>query len=569
MGSDVNDDGSPKEAGKNGSTHYFALAAGSKLFEFEIISVLGYGGFGITYLAMDTLLEERVALKEFFPNDLAVRVTDATVRAKSGGEQPEFQAGLKTFLTEARLMARFRHRNIVHVRRFFELHGTGYIVQDYENGQTLSERLDRGPIGEPEFRQILAGVLDGLEAVHNRAVLHRDVKPDNIILREDGTPVLIDFGAARDFASQRSRSMTAIAAGSYTSPEQWGAGGQQGPWSDLYALGATLYRCATGTSPPTSLQRLRTDPLVPATTAAKGKYDPALLRTIDWMLAVDETQRPASIEAVRGALASGSATPQTDEETSSGSVTNAGAESKNGLIHATAIWPADALPKKTGSWRWLIAASILIAGAIAAAGYNFYATEPHQAEQQVQHLDAQQRGVLIQPASVANAAREEISAPPSQSNEHPPLPPAAPAPVARPETPTLALNDFATRDNRDMYGGDIPLPSGKIGYQSADINECAARCETTSSCVAFSFNRWKNVCYLKNNIPISILDASSTIAVKSPLQLPDVSVAAAQIEIFRNRSLRGTLISRNAVSNFEACKTNCDNDNSLRRLQFH
>src|SRR5580704_9175177 len=121
-----------------GASHYFALPIGAKLFEFEIKSVLGSGGFGITYLALDTLLQETVALKEFFPNELAVRVSDATVRAKSGGEQPSFEAGLKAFLEEARLIARLRHRNIVHVRRFFQLHGTGYIVQDYEAGRTLA-----------------------------------------------------------------------------------------------------------------------------------------------------------------------------------------------------------------------------------------------------------------------------------------------------------------------------------------------------------------------------------------------------------------------------------------------
>ena len=183
-------------------------------------------------------------------------------------------------MEEARLIARFRHRNIVHVDDF-RLHGTGYIVQDYVEGQTLSKRVDRGAIGEKELREILSGVLDGLEVVHNRAVLHRDLKPDNIILRDDGTPVLIDFGAARDFAGQMSRSVTAIAAGNYTPPEQWGAGGQQGPWSDLYALGAIAYRCVTGTAPPMSLQRLRTDPLVPAAAVAKGKFDPGLLLTID------------------------------------------------------------------------------------------------------------------------------------------------------------------------------------------------------------------------------------------------------------------------------------------------
>ena len=316
----MNGEVSGRPGGEIGGSHYFALPAGSQLFEFEIISALGYGGFGITYLAMDTLLQESVALKEFFPNDFAVRLTNATVRAKSGDEQPAFQAGLKAFLQEARLIARFRHRNIVHVRRFFELNGTGYIVQDYERGQTLNRRLSRGPIGENEIREILAGVLDGLEAVHERTILHRDLKPDNIILRGDGTPVLIDFGAARDFASRHSRSVTAIAAGGYTPPEQW-VGGQQGPWSDLYALGAIAYRCVTGTTPPTALQRLRTDPLVPAAKAARGRYEPTLLGTIDWMLTVDESHRPQSVQAVRDALAGSSAAPQVDEETSSGSLT--------------------------------------------------------------------------------------------------------------------------------------------------------------------------------------------------------------------------------------------------------
>jgi serine/threonine protein kinase/uncharacterized membrane protein len=283
-------------------SHYFALASGSRLSEFEIISLLGYGGFGITYLAQDTLLEELVALKEFFPSHGAVRVNDATVRAKSDEDQPEFEAGLRSFLGEARLMARFRHRNIAQVRRFFEQQGTGYIVQDFEPGQTLGRRLNAGPLGEAELRTLLSGVLDGLEMVHERAILHRDLKPDNIIIREDGSPVLIDFGAARDFAGRHSRSITTIASGGYTPPEQWGLEGQQGPWSDLYALGAIAYRCVTGNSPPVSLQRLRNDPLIPAATAVAGRYAPELLEAIDWMLAIDEDKRPSSVMAVRETL---------------------------------------------------------------------------------------------------------------------------------------------------------------------------------------------------------------------------------------------------------------------------
>ena len=328
---------------------------------------------------MDTLLEEPVALKEFFPNDLVVRVTNATVRAKSGGDQPDFQSGLRTFLQEARIMARFRHRNIVHVRRFFELHGTGYIVQDYEAGQTLSERLNRGPIEENDLRKILGGILDGLELVHERAILHRDLKPDNIILRKDGSPVLIDFGAARDFASRNSRSVTAIASGSYTSPEQWGAGGQQGPWSDLYSLGAIAYRCVTGTAPPISLHRLRTDPLVPAAVAARDRYDPALLDTIDCMLAIDETQRPVSVSAVKNAMSGLPGRP------SAGRGPEIGPERR---------------PRST---VWRVAAGIVIALGAGVAGYWFYTNE-----QKAKLAEIQKMNQLLQEAAFDQPAIENM-----------------------------------------------------------------------------------------------------------------------------------------------------------------
>ena len=301
--------------GTGSGAHYFALPVGSGLYEFEIEGLLGHGGFGITYRAMDTLLQEAVAIKEFLPNEVAIRISDATVRAKSQQQQPDFEAGLKSFLEEARVMARFRHPRIVHVRRFFELHGTGYIVLDYEHGNTLSERLSEGALPEPELRSILSGVLDGLEVIHDRAILHRDLKPNNIMLRADGAPVIIDFGAARDFQARHSRSITAIATAGYAPPEQYGLDGQQGPWSDLYALGAIAYRAVSGVAPADSLRRLRNDPLVPAVVAGAGKYDEALLRTIDWMLKIDEADRPASVAQVREAL-SGKAIPQGSRQAS-------------------------------------------------------------------------------------------------------------------------------------------------------------------------------------------------------------------------------------------------------------
>ncbi len=286
--------------------HHFALPAGTRLMEFRIETVLGHGGFGITYRAMDTLLREAVAIKEYFPNELAGRVSTTTVRAKSEGDREDFETGLDAFIEEARLITRFRHPNIVHVRRFFEMHETGYIVLDYERGETLSKRLGAGSMPEDELRYMLHGMLDGLNAIHGRAILHRDLKPSNVIIREDdGSPVLIDFGAARDFRERHSRSITAIAAPGYSPPEQYGVGGQQGPWTDIYALGAIAYRCVTGNAPPDSLRRLRNDPMVPAVKAASGQYSPALLKTIDWMMALEEADRPGSGEAVRTALESG------------------------------------------------------------------------------------------------------------------------------------------------------------------------------------------------------------------------------------------------------------------------
>ena len=374
--------------GAGAGAHYFALPTGSKLYEFEIEALLGHGGFGITYRATDTLLQETVAIKEFLPNELAIRISDATVRAKSQQAEPDFDAGLKSFLEEARVMARFRHPRIVHVRRFFELHGTGYIVLDYERGKTLSERLSDGPIPDPELRSILSGVLDGLEVIHARAILHRDLKPNNIMLREDGAPVIIDFGAARDFQARHSRSITAIATAGYAPPEQYGVGGQQGPWSDLYALGAIAYRAVSGEPPVDSLRRLRKDPLVPAVVAGAGKYDEALLRTIDWMLKIDEEDRPTSVEQVREALRGGPIAEAGPEISRTVSEKAKGAVSNDGLRTPESGTPSAARPPLRRVGVTAIAISLVVLAGLSAGSYAFYAN--YQAKQQAD-LQAKQQ----------------------------------------------------------------------------------------------------------------------------------------------------------------------------------
>jgi hypothetical protein len=283
--------------------HDFALPVGARLFEFEIESILAHGRFGITYRAMDTLLGQAVAIREYLPREFAVRLPQQAVRAKSDDKQEEFKTGLAAFLEEARVLALFCDDHIVYLRRYFEMNGTGYIVLNLENGRTLRNIVEKNPLPEPEFRNIFSAILNGVEIIHDRGILHHDLNPDNIMVRNDGTVVIIDFSAARDFRGRYSRSITAAASG-FSPPEQY-VGGRQGPWSDLYALGAIAYRCITGSAPPASPQRLRNDPYVPAVIAAAQTYDKALLSTIDWMLKVEEADRPRSVAQVRLAMRTG------------------------------------------------------------------------------------------------------------------------------------------------------------------------------------------------------------------------------------------------------------------------
>jgi hypothetical protein len=290
----------------------FALPAGAKLFEFAIESLLAYTGFGITYRATDTLLREAVAIKEYLPNEWAVRLPEAVVRAKSDEKQEEFRTGLEAFREEARVLALFRDGHIVRVRRYFEMNGTGYIVLDLEHGQTLSDLIEDFPLHETKFRDVFFDILDGIEVIHNRDILHNNLKPSNIILRYNGSVVIVDFEAARHV---KSRYIT-TAGSPYSPPEHYGAGGQQGPWSDLYTLGAIAYHCATGSPPPDSPRRLRNDHYVPAVIAAPRTFDKAFLSAIDWMLKVEKADRPQSVAQLRLALSTGIVPPSLPDEAS-------------------------------------------------------------------------------------------------------------------------------------------------------------------------------------------------------------------------------------------------------------
>src|SRR6185295_9817489 len=247
-----------------------ALPEGTQLQAYTLGPVLGAGGFGITYRASEQFTDRPVAIKEFLPTSIAQRAPDGvSVRPLSRGSF-DFGWGLERFRLEARTLIALRHKNIVPVLQYFEANGTGYLVMEYQNGHTLGARLKGDKhLGPAELDAILEPLLDALDAVHAKGFLHRDIKPDNIFLREDGTPLLLDFGAARQAVGAKSQNLTAIVSEGYAPYEQYVSDSTQGPWSDIYALGCTLYRCMSGTRPVSAPKRVgaqmekKPDPVAP------------------------------------------------------------------------------------------------------------------------------------------------------------------------------------------------------------------------------------------------------------------------------------------------------------------
>ncbi len=283
-------------------TYKQALSAGARLQNYRVVRVLGVGGFGITYLAEHVTLDQQVAIKEYLPNDVAVR-EGATVYPKSEAEREDFEWGLQRFLDEARTLSRFAHRNVVRVRDYFEANRTACLVMDYEDGEPLDALLERhGTLTEVQLRRVLLPIVAGLKEVHAAGFLHRDIKPSNVyVRRSDESPVLLDFGAARQALGRKSKSLTTVVSAGYSPPEQYESEGEQGPWTDIYALSALCYRALTGDVPIEAprrqgrIARGQPDPLPRLSQGAPGDYSAALLEAVDWGLRVIEAERPQSL----------------------------------------------------------------------------------------------------------------------------------------------------------------------------------------------------------------------------------------------------------------------------------
>lgn len=297
------------EPGLAGSVDHDALLPGARLDEFEIVRLLGAGGFGIVYLALDTVLLRQVAIKEYMPIALAGRGEGARVSMRSLAHAETFALGLESFFNEARLLASFDHPALVKVYRFWKANGTAYMVMPYYSGHTLKEarRGMNAPPDEAWLYAVVEPLLGALELLHREGVYHRDIAPDNILLQPDGRPVLLDFGAARRVIGDRTQSLTAVLKPNFSPVEQYAdvVGMRQGPWTDFYALGATLRFMLTGEAPTPAVLRAVRDAM-PALSVHGGALFPGVasefLATIDWALALAPGDRPQSVAAVRQAL---------------------------------------------------------------------------------------------------------------------------------------------------------------------------------------------------------------------------------------------------------------------------
>lgn len=279
------------------------LEEGFALHWYEVKSVLGRGAFGVTYLALDKNLDQLVAIKEYFPREFSSRDSGFTVHPSTGESQELFEWGLDRFIREAQTLAKFKHHNIVRVMSVFELNNTAYMVMEYEQGEELSRRYKmKKNLSEQELLNIFLPILDGLKLVHDAGFIHRDIKPANIYIRDDGSPVLIDFGAARKTIGAPTRAITSLVTHGYAPFEQYNESDEkQGAWTDIYALGACLYYAVNGKLPRDALARGSSllasgvDSYEPVSVTRQGQFSDGFLRAIDHALMFQAPKRPQDV----------------------------------------------------------------------------------------------------------------------------------------------------------------------------------------------------------------------------------------------------------------------------------
>lgn len=365
--------------------HHAALQPGYRLHWYRIDSVLGQGGFGITYLARDKNLDQMVAIKEFLPTDLAVRTQDSAVQPMSEAQVDSFGWGLDRFISEAQTLARFQHPNIVVVHSVFEANNTAYMVMAYVEGETLEDALKFQHIGgEAQILEILHPLLDGLEVLHSAGYIHRDIKPDNIYIRKDRSPVLLDFGSARQSVGAQTRTLTALVSPRYAPFEQYGSSKEkdrQGPWTDIYALGATLYRAVIGRGPADAIERANElmsggkDILIPALGCGIPGYSDEFLRAIDHAMEFLPAKRPQTVAEWRSELPTSAPLGSTDDpaDVATKLVPEATTKAAPDIASTTEVLPTQSGANR-GKPLWIVGA--LTVATIIVGGFFWAQTKP-------------------------------------------------------------------------------------------------------------------------------------------------------------------------------------------------
>ncbi|GMR03774.1 MAG: hypothetical protein BMS9Abin22_277 [Gammaproteobacteria bacterium] len=291
-----------------------ALPSGHLLHQYRIARTLGGGGFSIVYLAFDTTNNKRVVIKEYLPSDQATRLEDESVESISAETTTTFRHGMRRFFDEAAILAKVNHPNIVHVTDFFRENNTVYLVMDHEQGKDLRWYIKRhsGKLSEKFIHTVFPQLLLGLRELHNHNLLHLDIKPANIFLRPGGKPMLLDFGATQTaFSGDKPLGPHTLTMG--FAPIEQHQHGHIGPWTDLYAIGASMYACMSGKAPPAAIKRAKKDKYKPAMRAYAKRYSRQLLEAVDWCMQMDQFERPQNVDGLLEFLNRVSAEPDKNE----------------------------------------------------------------------------------------------------------------------------------------------------------------------------------------------------------------------------------------------------------------
>jgi CheY-like chemotaxis protein len=280
------------------------LPEGYSIQWYQIKKVIGHGGFAFVYQAHDPKLNRDVVIKEYLPSGWVKRKKDGSVHPSSSEYEEDYKWGLDSFVKETRILEQFNHPNIVRVLSVSEENNTAYLVMNYEQGQSLQKILKgKKTLEEKEIMDILIPILNGMKQIHDAGFIHRDIKPDNILINQDGSPILLDFGSARQTLGEQNKTLTRLVTPGYAPFEQYSSNSdEQGPWTDIYALGATLYRAISGLAPIDAIERSNAllmhskEILWPALNIGSGRYSEKLLNAIDHALEFKPSDRPQSIQ---------------------------------------------------------------------------------------------------------------------------------------------------------------------------------------------------------------------------------------------------------------------------------